>query len=301
MYADRLHKAWILPHLSGVREILTPPHNAPSARQSMSGTQPILMQRDPLWRPPTPAWRGSPGSAPVQAASEPVAGDWTAALHEEFEPRPRSERVTRAFNVIVATLMLIVAAPIMLLAAIAIRLTSNGPIFYMQERVGLDRRWNRTRAINERRREDLGGAPFTIYKFRSMRVDAEVNGQAVWAKQNDDRVTPIGKILRASRIDELPQLLNVLRGDMNIVGPRPERPSILIRLREQIAEYPVRQRVKPGITGLAQVSNPYDQTLDDVRRKVKYDLEYMRRQSLLEDIRIMCKTVPVMLLRIGGW
>lgn len=267
----------------------------------MSGILPILMQRDPLWRPPTSGRRGTPGSAPVQVASEPVASDRPAAPHETFEPRPRSERVTRAFNVVVATLMLIVAAPIMLLAAIAVRMSSKGPIFYMQERVGLDRRWNRTRAINERRREDLGGAPFTIYKFRSMRVDAEVNGQAVWATRNDDRVTPIGKVLRASRIDELPQLLNVIKGDMNIVGPRPERPSIFIRLREQIVEYPVRQRVKPGITGLAQVSNPYDQTLDDVRRKVLYDLEYMRRQSLFEDIRIMCKTVPVMLLRIGGW
>ncbi|MBL0937490.1 MAG: sugar transferase [Gemmatimonadaceae bacterium] len=207
----------------------------------------------------------------------------------------------RVFNVIIAGLMLVVAAPIMLVAALIIRVTSRGPILYMQERVGLDRRWNRTRALNERRREDLGGAPFTIYKFRSMRVDAEANGQAVWAKKNDDRVTGFGKILRATRIDELPQLFNVLKGDMNIVGPRPERPSIFVRLREQIDEYPVRQRVRPGITGLAQVSNPYDQTIDDVRRKVEFDIIYMRRQSLGEDIRIMLKTVPVMVLRIGGW
>ena len=220
---------------------------------------------------------------------------------QDFEPRGRSERVCRAFNVIVASLMLLVAAPVMVFAAIAVRLSSKGPILYMQERIGLDRRWTRSRALNERRSEDLGGAPFTIYKFRSMRVDAEANGQAVWATKNDDRVTKIGKILRATRIDELPQLINVIRGDMNIVGPRPERPSIFVRLREQIAEYPVRQRVRPGITGLAQVSNPYDQTLDDVRRKVAFDIEYMRRQSLFEDIRIMLKTVPVMLLRIGGW
>jgi lipopolysaccharide/colanic/teichoic acid biosynthesis glycosyltransferase len=220
---------------------------------------------------------------------------------EDFEPRPRSERVTRAFNIIVASVLLVVALPVMVLAAIAVRLSSRGPIFYMQERIGVDRRWTRTRALYERRAENLGGTPFTIYKFRSMRVDAEVNGQAVWATKNDDRVTTVGKILRASRIDELPQLLNVLRGDMNIVGPRPERPSIFIRLREQIAEYPVRQRVKPGITGLAQVSNPYDASLDDVRRKVAFDIEYMRNQSLTEDIRIMLKTIPVMLLRIGGW
>ena len=209
--------------------------------------------------------------------------------------------MTRFVNVVLATLMLIAAAPVMLLAAVAVRLSSKGPIFYMQERVGIDRRWTRSRALNERRGEDLGGAPFTIYKFRSMRVDAEANGQAIWASKNDDRVTRVGKILRASRIDELPQLLNVLLGDMNIVGPRPERPSIFIRLREQIEEYPVRQRVRPGITGLAQVSNPYDQDLDDVRRKVAFDIEYMRRQSLLEDFRIMLKTIPVMLLRIGGW
>lgn len=226
---------------------------------------------------------------------------FTAEPFGDFEPRPRSETATRVFNVVVAVAMLVIAAPIMLLAALAIRLTSRGPILYMQERVGLDRRWTRTRALNERRREDLGGAPFTIFKFRSMRVDAEANGQAVWAKQNDDRVTPIGRILRATRIDELPQLFNVLKGDMNIVGPRPERPSIFVRLREQIEEYPVRQRVRPGITGLAQVSNAYDQCLDDVRRKVAFDIAYMRRQSLGEDVLIMLRTIPVMLLRIGGW
>jgi lipopolysaccharide/colanic/teichoic acid biosynthesis glycosyltransferase len=146
----------------------------------------------------------------------------------------------------------------------------------------------------------LGGSPFTIFKFRSMRVDAEINGQAVWAKQNDDRVTPIGTFIRKTRIDELPQLLNVIRGDMNIVGPRPERPSIFVRLREQIDEYPVRQRVKPGITGLAQVSNPYDSCLDDVRKKVYFDIQYMKRQSLGEDIRIMLRTIPVMVFRIGS-
>ena len=113
-------------------------------------------------------------------------------------------------------------------------------------------------------------------------------------------MTPIGKFMRKTRIDELPQLLNVIRGDMNIVGPRPERPSIFVRLREQIDEYPVRQRVKPGITGLAQVSNPYDSCLDDVRKKVYFDIQYMKRQSLGEDIRIVLKTIPVMVFRIGS-
>jgi lipopolysaccharide/colanic/teichoic acid biosynthesis glycosyltransferase len=219
---------------------------------------------------------------------------------DEFTPNPRSEVVARMFNLASALLMLIVASPVMLITALFIRMTSRGPIFYMQTRVGLDRRWNRTRALRERRGEDLGGVPFTIYKFRSMRVDAEANGQAVWAQQNDDRITFIGKIIRKTRTDELPQLWNVLRGDMNIVGPRPERPSIFVRLRESIEEYPIRQRVKPGITGLAQINNSYDTCLDDVRRKVVYDLEYLRTQSLTQDLRIMLRTIPVMVFRIGS-
>ncbi|MCA2982471.1 MAG: sugar transferase [Gemmatimonas sp.] len=239
----------------------------------------------------SPELAGEPAAA--EAMSETGPGD-------DFEPRRRSELASRVFNVVVALLMLTASLPVMLITALLIRLSSRGPVFYTQVRVGLDRRWHRTRALNERRREDLGGTPFTIYKFRSMRVDAEVNGQAVWAKQNDDRVTVIGGIIRKSRIDELPQLFNVLRGDMNIVGPRPERPSIFVRLREQIADYPVRQRVKPGITGLAQVSNPYDTDLDDVRRKVAFDIQYMQRQSIVEDVRIMLRTVPVMIFRIGG-
>lgn len=219
---------------------------------------------------------------------------------DDFEPRERSEVVSRIFNVAVASTVLAVVSPVMIVTALLIRLTSRGPALYTQTRVGLDRRWNRTRALHERRREDLGGIPFEIYKFRSMRVDAEPDGQAVWASKNDDRVTRLGRFLRATRIDELPQMWNVVRGDMNIVGPRPERPSIFVRLREQIDEYPIRQRVRPGITGLAQVSNPYDASVDDVRRKVFFDLEYMRRQSLYTDIVIMLRTIPVMLFRIGG-
>ena len=219
---------------------------------------------------------------------------------DDFEPRFRSETASRIFNCAIAIFLLIAASPVMMITVILIRLTSRGPVLYTQIRVGIDRRWNRTRALHERRREDLGGSPFTIFKFRSMRVDAELNGQAVWATKDDDRVTSIGKFMRKTRIDELPQLFNVICGDMNIVGPRPERPSIFVRLREQIAEYPVRQRVKPGITGLAQVSNPYDSCLEDVRRKVFYDIQYMKRQSLGEDMRIMLKTIPVMVFRIGS-
>jgi len=220
---------------------------------------------------------------------------------EPVVPRERSEVANRVLNVLLAGAALVVLAPVLLLVAIAIKLTSRGPIFYLQTRIGLDRRWNHTHAMYDRRTQDLGGTVFTIYKFRSMYVNAERDGAAVWATKHDSRVTPVGRVLRQFRLDEVPQLINVLKGDMNIVGPRPERPSIFVRLRNDIAEYPMRQRAKPGITGWAQINQSYDSCVEDVRRKVSYDLEYIRRQSLLEDVKIMLKTVPVMLFKRGGW
>ena len=187
-----------------------------------------------------------------------------------------------------------------MLVAIAVKLTSPGPVFYTQTRVGADRRWNRTTALHERRVEDLGGQPFTILKFRSMRTDAEANGQAVWASKQDARVTPVGRFIRKTRLDEIPQLINVLRGEMNVVGPRPERPSIVVRLRSDIPEYPQRHRVKPGITGWAQINHSYDSCLEDVKTKVRYDLEYIAGQSLWFDMKIMLLTLPVMLFRRGA-
>jgi lipopolysaccharide/colanic/teichoic acid biosynthesis glycosyltransferase len=207
----------------------------------------------------------------------------------------------RAMNVIIAGLALFVALPLLLLIAVAIKLTSRGPVFYTQERIGLDRRTPSTGPDDPRRTRDLGGRPFTMYKFRTMRVDAERATGAVWAIQNDPRITPVGRFLRQYRLDEIPQLLNVMRGEMNIVGPRPERPTIFAELREHIAEYPLRQRAKPGITGLAQIHHHYDRSVDDVRTKVRYDLEYIRRRSLGEDLRIMLRTIPVVLFRRGGW
>jgi lipopolysaccharide/colanic/teichoic acid biosynthesis glycosyltransferase len=204
-------------------------------------------------------------------------------------------------NVLVAAIALFVALPLLLLIALAIKLTSRGPVFYTQERVGLDRRVAGPKPENSRRVRDLGGKPFTIYKFRTMRVDAERLSGAVWATQDDPRVTPVGRFLRQYRLDEIPQLLNVVRGEMNIVGPRPERPTIFAELREHIKEYPQRQRAKPGITGLAQIYHHYDRSLDDVRTKVRFDLEYIRRRSLWEDVRIMLLTIPVVFLRRGGW
>jgi lipopolysaccharide/colanic/teichoic acid biosynthesis glycosyltransferase len=212
-----------------------------------------------------------------------------------------SETLRDALNILIAALALIVLAPIMLVIALAVWLSSPGPVLYTQERVGLDRRQRGPVSNNHRRSTDIGGLPFTIYKFRTMSVDAERQSGAVWAQPQDPRVTPVGRFLRQYRLDELPQLFNVLRGEMNIVGPRPERPQIFARLRTEIADYPLRQRAKPGITGLAQISQHYDCSLDDVRNKVRYDLEYIRRQSLLEDLRIMAKTIPVVLLRRGGW
>jgi lipopolysaccharide/colanic/teichoic acid biosynthesis glycosyltransferase len=207
----------------------------------------------------------------------------------------------RFINVPLAGPALLLLSPVLFLIALAIKLTSRGPVLYTQERVGLDRRGGARDGAHPPRRRDLGGQPFTIYKFRTMRVDAERESGAVWAAQNDPRVTPLGRLLRQYRLDEIPQLLNVLRGEMNIVGPRPERPTIFAELREHIAEYPLRQRAKPGITGLAQINHHYDRSLDDVRTKVRFDLEYIRRQNLREDMRIMLKTLPVVLFRRGGW
>jgi lipopolysaccharide/colanic/teichoic acid biosynthesis glycosyltransferase len=212
-----------------------------------------------------------------------------------------SEWARRGINLLLALIAFIVMLPVMLFVAVLVWLTSRGPVLYTQVRIGLDRRAPASGAQNHRREHDLGGQPFTIYKFRTMQVDAEQGRGAVWAQQGDPRVTGVGGLLRQYRLDELPQLLNVLRGEMNIVGPRPERPTIFAELREHIAEYPLRQRAKPGITGLAQINHHYDRSLDDVRTKVQYDLEYIRRQSVAEDLRIMLKTVPVVLLRRGGW
>jgi lipopolysaccharide/colanic/teichoic acid biosynthesis glycosyltransferase len=212
-----------------------------------------------------------------------------------------SEQVTRRFlNVVVAVIAVILSAPLMLLVALAVRLSSPGPIIYRQVRVGVDRRrrvdWSHDGC---RRNGDAGGRLFTIYKFRTMRVEGDDAPQR-WASEGDPRITPIGRILRKYRLDELPQFINVIRGDMNIVGPRPEQPDIFRNLREELPTYHVRQRVLPGITGLAQVSQGYDQSLDDVKEKLRYDLDYVRSPSTRRDLWIMLKTAPVMLFKIGS-
>jgi lipopolysaccharide/colanic/teichoic acid biosynthesis glycosyltransferase len=223
------------------------------------------------------------------------------ALVRSLQPSDRERWGRRLLNIVVAALGLVLALPLMVVIALLIRLTSRGPALFRQTRIGLDRRALSGIGGNTRRQLDLGGNPFTMYKFRTMHLDRESVDRQVWAQPNDARVTAIGRVLRRFRLDELPQLLNVLRGDMNIVGPRPEQPAIFVSLREQIQGYQRRQRVRPGITGWAQVRLSYDRTVDDVRRKVSLDLEYIRRQSPLEDIKIMLYTPAVMLSQRSGW
>ena len=255
----------------------------------------------------------SRAGAPVSLGDQPVrftdrelrlatATEVDLSLADEMSPRPRSELLCRALNITIAALALLVLAPALVLVAIAIRLSSDGPILYRQTRIGLDRRrrhWSAGQMPYDRRIRDVGGRPFTIYKFRTMRLNAERAG-AVWATKGDPRITTLGRILRKTRIDEIPQLINVLLGDMNIVGPRPERPILVSQLREKIREYPLRHRAKPGITGWAQINHAYDSCLEDVWTKVRFDLEYLQRQSVTEDLRIMARTIPVMILRRGA-
>ncbi len=187
----------------------------------------------------------------------------------------------------------------MLAIAILIKLTSRGPVIYRQARVGLNRRGRWGSEHGYRREVDRGGRIFTMYKFRTMRSDEGAKPQ-VWASEGDPRITAVGRFLRATRLDELPQFLNVLKGDMNIVGPRPEQLQIFEGLRNELGQYPRRQQVLPGITGLAQIELGYDIDVDGVKKKVELDLEYIRRRSAAEDLMIMARTVPIMVFR-KGW
>ena len=227
---------------------------------------------------------------------------WRARLLTPPEVRVSAhpEWAHRLVNMLVAGAALLVLLPFCLVIALAIKLTSRGPVIYSQTRVGLDRRWRRAAADDTRRTEDLGGRVFTMYKFRTMRTDAEATGQAVWAQKDDPRITGVGSVLRKFRLDEIPQLWNVIIGDMNVVGPRPERPSIFLALRNQVENYQVRQRVRPGITGWAQINQPYDSNVEDVKRKVALDLEYIRDRSVWKDVLIMARTLPVMIGRKGA-
>lgn len=213
-------------------------------------------------------------------------------------------QIKGGIDICMAIVGLIITAPLWVVIGLAIKLTSPGPIFFKQERIGEDKRFEQRRAnsrsASDRRRKRAFGQVFHILKFRTMYVNAEKNTGAVWAKDNDPRITPVGKLLRKTHLDELPQLCNVLRGEMSIIGPRPERQEIAEQLIKQIKKYKKRLRAKPGITGLAQVRQHYDETLADVKKKVHYDLLYIRKMCLLMDMRIMWGTFIVMLTGKGA-
>jgi lipopolysaccharide/colanic/teichoic acid biosynthesis glycosyltransferase len=216
----------------------------------------------------------------------------------------------RTLDILGASVGIILTAPLMALVALAVKLDSRGPVFYSQTRVGINRRRGgrrlaamtntADRRARDRRREDLHGLPFSILKFRTMVVDAEKHSGPVWATTNDPRITRIGRFLRKTRLDEIPQFFSVLKGDMSLVGPRPERPKFVADLSTQVDNYTRRLEVKPGITGLAQVENGYDSSLASVNRKVQYDLQYIRSWSVLSDLRILAKTVVVVITGKGA-
>jgi sugar transferase (PEP-CTERM system associated) len=199
-----------------------------------------------------------------------------------FVQGPARRLAKRTFDVVTSAILLVVAAPVMLLTALAIKLDSRGPLFYRQERVG------------------LGGRAFQCVKFRSMCIDAESDGVARWATKNDSRVTRVGAFLRKTRIDELPQLFSVLKGEMSIVGPRPERPEFVAKLKSQIPFYDLRHGVKPGVTGWAQVRYTYGASVEDARKKHQFDLYYLKNNTLLLDLQILVETVTVVLFREGA-
>jgi sugar transferase (PEP-CTERM system associated) len=199
-----------------------------------------------------------------------------------FVQHPMRTAVKRAFDLVVSLLLLALTWPLMLIAAIVITMEDNGPILFRQERVG------------------YRGQPFMVLKFRSMRVDAERDGVARWATKDDSRITRVGGFMRKMRIDELPQLVNVLKGEMSLVGPRPERPAFVSDLEEKVPFYDIRHSVKPGVTGWAQVRFSYASSVDDARRKLQFDLYYVKNHTLWLDMLVIIETVRVVLMRKGA-
>lgn len=200
-----------------------------------------------------------------------------------FYPLSNWDRfLKRTMDIFLALTSLLILSPILFIISFFIKMDTPGPVLYRQKRVG------------------FRGKKFTLFKFRSMISDAERHTGPVWAEKNDRRITRIGRILRPFRLDELPQLFNVLRGDMSFVGPRPERPHFVAHLKKEIPLYNLRLNVPPGVTGLAQVKHNYDQTLEDVKRKLEYDLEYINTISLRLDLKIFLKTVLTVLKKEGA-
>ena len=267
-------------------------------------------RRSTRWPPAGYSPNGSSANGSAEPFPGPAAGRFRQdsprlVLVGEYDiPDEGSFRygVRRALNILVALFGILVTLPVMAVVALLVKLTSPGPVLFTQPRVGLDRRWRDGRTgPDPRRKKDMGGRIFQIYKFRTMTHCSPSDREQRWATPDDPRVTRVGRILRKYRLDELPQFFNVLKGDMNIVGPRPEQPEIFQELRDQVDGYQSRQRVLPGITGLAQVNHHYDRSIKDVEIKVRHDLEYVKKVSTVEDLRIMAQTLPVVLFRKGGW
>ena len=207
---------------------------------------------------------------------------WDLTVHPARPETRMSRLARRSVDVTLAASLLLFTLPIVIVTAVAIKLDSPGPLIYRQERIG------------------LGGRSFTILKFRSMRTDAERDGVAVFARLRDARTTAVGRFIRKVRIDELPQLINILRGEMSIVGPRPERPDFVRRYTASIPFYDQRHQVKPGLTGWAQVHCPYSASDAETREKLSYDLYYVRNRSLLLDLSVLIATVRVILFQVGA-
>ena len=220
---------------------------------------------------------------------------WAAGV-DSGEGRVFERIFKRSLDLTASSIGLLILLPVCLVIAAAVILDSPGPVLYSQVRVGINRRRGRKNGEigRERRKADAFGRPFKIYKFRSMIVDAERNTGPVWCAAQDARVTRLGKFLRRARLDEIPQLWNVMLGDMSLVGPRPERPTFVESLSVSIPDYPKRCSALPGITGLAQVKSRYDTSVDSANRKLQYDLYYLRNGRILLDLKIMAATVKVM-------
>ncbi|MEZ4387450.1 MAG: sugar transferase [Candidatus Krumholzibacteriia bacterium] len=223
---------------------------------------------------------------------------------EWLEPSPArpvayTRSAQRVLDLTTATVGLAAFAVVLPVLALIIKLDSPGPVFYRQDRVGHDRRRDRCSVGRDRRRAMAPGRPFQVWKLRTMVTDAERNGPR-WASVNDARVTRVGRFLRKSRLDEVPQFWNVLRGEMSVVGPRPERLCFINQFEQEVPRYRERLLVRPGITGLAQVENGYDTDLESVRRKVALDRRYVREAGLVTDLKILARTVGVVLRGSGA-
>jgi lipopolysaccharide/colanic/teichoic acid biosynthesis glycosyltransferase len=252
---------------------------------------------------------------PAHPRSRSPEHDRPSAVHVvPRRSRTRLEQVDdllrRGFDILLSASALVLLTPVFALVAILVKVTSPGPVFYHQVRVGQDRRdlerrdsgstvGPHDRRRNARRAGEAHGRPFAIHKFRTMVVNAEEYGPQ-WSSKDDPRITPIGRFLRLTRLDETPQFLNVVRGQMSIIGPRPERPYFVDQFAEHIPNYVERLRVRPGITGRAQVTLDYDSNIDDVKKKLEQDLEYVRNRSLRQDLGILVRTVSVVLTGKGA-